>query len=169
MALPDGYRLRPARPSDAVTIAHYHHHCWVEAFTPLLEPGVVAQMDPEGKLPRFRRWLSPGSGFTTVVAVTVADDRAVAHVSVEHHEVVHLFVDPDHWGRGLGRVLLGSGERVIVDAGHDRAELHTMVGNVGALALYRSAGWTVTDRIVHNDQGGGVVYDEHVLVKDLTP
>jgi len=41
-----------------------------------------------------------------------------------------------------------------------------MVGNERAIGLYSSAGWTVTDRLVHTDQDG-VAYDEHVLVKRL--
>jgi ribosomal protein S18 acetylase RimI-like enzyme len=51
-------------------------------------------------------------------------------------------------------------------AGHREVELNTMVGNERALGLYSSAGWTVTDRVVHTDQDG-VAYDEHVLVKRL--
>ena len=63
-------------------------------------------------------------------------------------------------------MLLEVGEETLRSAGHREIELNTMVGNARALDLYRSAGWTVTDRLVHNDQDG-VVYDEHVLVKHL--
>ena len=42
--------------------------------------------------------------------------------------------------------------------------MRTMVGNAPAIALYESAGWVVTDQLVHNDVDG-VVYDEHELVK----
>jgi ribosomal protein S18 acetylase RimI-like enzyme len=55
---------------------------------------------------------------------------------------------------------------MLAEAGHREVELHTIVGNEPALALYRSAGWVVTDRLVHNDTDG-LVYDEHVLVKRL--
>lgn len=41
-----------------------------------------------------------------------------------------------------------------------------MVGNERAIALYRSAGWTITGRVVHTNEDG-VVSDEHVLVKRL--
>jgi len=53
----------------------------------------------------------------------------------------------------------------LVEAGEERVVLQT--DNEPAIALYRSAGWVVTDRLVHNDRGDGVVYDEHVLVKRL--
>jgi GNAT superfamily N-acetyltransferase len=156
--------IRPAGVEDADAIAAYHYRCWVIGFSSLLEPGVVDRMDPLGKLERWRRWLAPGSGFVTMVADL--SGTPVGHATVSGHELVHLFVDPDHWGRGLGRTLLEVGEDTLRGAGHGEIELNTMVGNERALSLYRSAGWTVTDRFVHNDQDG-VVYDEHVLVKHL--
>jgi hypothetical protein len=45
-------------------------------------------------------------------------------------------------------------------------ELCTMIGNEPAIALYLTCGWSRTDRVGHNDQGG-VVYDEHVVTKCL--
>ena len=160
-----GWAFRPVDPSDAETIARYHHRCWLAAFAPLLAPGAVEAMDPWGKLDRLRQWFTPGSGLTTVVADL--DGRAIGHTTVSGNELVHLFVDPDHWGRGLGRALLDVGEGLLTAAGHREAELHTIVGNEPALVLYRSAGWVVTDRLVHNDWDG-VAYDEHVLVKRLS-
>ena len=156
--------IRQACVEDAEAIAAYHHRCWVIAFSSLLEPGVVDQMNPLGKLDRWRLWLASGSGFVTMVA----DDSGtpVGHTTVSRNELVHLYVDPDRWGRGLGRRLLQVGEDFLRNTGHSDVELSTMVGNERAIALYRSAGWTMTDRLVHNDQSG-VVYDEHVLVKHL--
>ena len=107
-------------------------------------------MNPLGKLDRWRLWLAPGSGFVTMVA----DDSGtpVGHTTVSGNELVHLYVDPDHWGRGLGRRLLQVGEDLLRKSGRSDVELSTMVGNERAIALYRSAGWTLTDRLVHNDQ-----------------
>ncbi len=156
--------FRPAVPADAATIAAYHHRCWLVAFADLVDPGAVARLDPEGKLPRWREWLEAGSGFQTVVAEL--DGRPIGHTTVHGATLVHLFIDPDHWGLGLGRRLLAVGEGLIAAAGHRDAELQTIVGNEPALALYRSAGWTVTDRIERQEYGG-LTYDEHVLVKRL--
>ena len=157
--------FRPAEPSDAETVARYHHRCWQVAFTPLLEPGAVERVDPWRMLDVFRWWFTPESEMTTVVADL--DGRPIGHTTVSGAELVHLFVDPDHAGRGLGRALLAVAEELLAASGHREAELHTIVGNAPALALYRSAGWVVTERVVHNDLGDGVVYDEHVLVKRL--
>jgi GNAT superfamily N-acetyltransferase len=98
---PGAVRIRRARPGDAEAITAYHHRCWVEAFTDLLEPGVVAAMDRRGRRDRWRRWLDPGSELTTMVADLAG--RPVGHTTVGAGELVHLVVDPDHWRRGLGR------------------------------------------------------------------
>lgn len=159
------WRQRWATPADAETIAAYHHRCWLDAFADLVD-GDVTELDPLGKLDRWRAWLSDESPERTAV-IDVAG-AAVAHVTVRGSELVHLFVDPDHQRSGFGRVLLRTGERILAMAGVTDAVLHTMVGNEPAVELYRSAGWTVTDRLHHED-AGSVRYDEHVLVKALSP
>jgi ribosomal protein S18 acetylase RimI-like enzyme len=157
-------RFRTGLVDDAETIAEYHHRCWRTSFAALLEPGTVERMDPSGKLDRLRFWLSAESAMTTEVATN--NNVVVGHVTVEGNEVVHLFVDPLHHGLGIGRRLLGRGERLLAQAGNVDAELHTIVGNEPAIGLYRSAGWRLTDRLVHSEHDG-VAYHEHVLVKDL--
>jgi GNAT superfamily N-acetyltransferase len=156
--------IRPASVDDIDAIAAYHHRCWMIAFSSLLEPGTVDRMDPRGKVDRWRDWLAPDSGFVTMVVDL--SGTPIGHTTVRGNELVHLFVDPDHWGRGLGRQLLEVGEGLLRSAGHREIELNTMVGNERAIALYRSAGWTDTQRLVHTDEDG-VVYDEHVFVKRL--
>lgn len=154
--------LRPATVDDAPAIAEYHLRASKASFAELLISGSYDGATP--RVERFRSWLEPQSGFTTTVADI--DGVAVGHVTVSGNELVHLFIDPDHQGRGLGRRLLAAGEELLATAGHTDVELHTMIGNTTAIALYRSAGWTVTDVVIDNDHDG-VTYREHVLVKRL--
>src|SRR5947207_3310017 len=83
--------------------ASYHHRCWVIVHCSLLEPGMVDRMDPRGKIDRWRHWLAPDSGFVTMVADE--SGTPVGHTTVSGQKMVHLFVDPDYWGQGLGRRL----------------------------------------------------------------
>lgn len=157
--------LRPGRSGDAEAMSILHHHCWPAAFVDLVTPSsAVAEMQPLRNVERFDGWLRPGSG----VSVTVAElDGVVAGYSaVSGHELLHLFIEPAHARRGIGRLLLAAAEELLADAGHDEAELHTMIGNEPAIGLYLSAGWEMTDGIVPNDHDG-VVYDEHVMIKRL--
>ena len=114
----------------------------------------------------FRGRFSPDSSMRTVVATR--GGVVIGHVQAQGNNLVHLFVDPDHQGSGIGRQMLGIGEQLIVDDGFRDAELHTRVGNERALGLYASAGWHLTVQLIHSvDADGGIEYDEHVLVKRL--
>lgn len=157
--------LRPGRPEDADRLTTYHHRCVVEAFAPLLAPGVVERLDARRRAPVFEYWLSSDTVDTSVVVAEVGG-VAVGHTVVAGHDVIHVFVDPDHWGVGIGRQLLRAAEDLVAANGFDTAELHTRVGNARAVGLYESAGWKVSDQVVHTDDGD-LTYDEHILLKHL--
>ena len=107
-------------------------------------------------------WFRPESELETWVAVV--DGAPVGHVTVSGRQLVHLFVEPEHQGRGLGRHLLAWGEAMIAASGHTDLELRTRVDNVAAIAFYVKEGWTVTDRLIHTVEHG-ISYDERVLIK----
>lgn len=83
----------------------------------------------------------PGGGIVGAIAFAQAtvsrDDRTpvagLGHVSA-------VFVDPDHWRRGIARQMLGAAEAAMRAAGHDRAQLWTLEGSP-AEKLYASLGW----------------------------
>lgn len=154
--------LRLGVVGDAAAIADYHLRCSIASFSALLDEGSYDTIDP--RVDRFRSWLEPESHVVTTVAVL--GGRPVGHVTIEDNELVHLFIDPECQGLGIGRRLLAAGERMLAAAGHRDVELHTMVGNHPAIRLYETAGWAMTDRLIHSEHDG-LVYDEHVLVKRL--
>lgn len=159
-----GPRLRVGVPADAVTIADYHLRASRQSFRALLTGGSYDGAPP--RVERFTEWLLVDSEFSTTVADI--DGVAVGHVTICGNELVHLFIDPDHQGLGLGRRLLAAGESMLAAGGHDDIELHTMIGNAPAIALYESAGWVVTDGVIDNEHDG-IAYREHVLLKRLAP
>lgn len=161
------HRIRPGEPADATAMTVCHHRCWISKFADLVTPReAVGRLHPDRNFERFTAWLSPGSD--AQVTVAEHDGVVIGYSTVVGHELVHLFVDPDHAGRGFGRVLLAAAEAKMTEAGHDEFELHTMVGNAPAIGLYESAGWRVTDRVIHSADDHGVSYDEHVLIKHVT-
>ncbi len=159
---PDHPTLRPGTVDDAPAIADYHLRASRRSFEALLTAGTYDGAPP--RIERFTEWLAADSGLSTTVADV--DGTPVGHVTISGNELLHLFIDPDHQGLGLGRRLLAAGEAMLATAGHVDIELHTMIGNAPAIALYESAGWVVTDGVVDNEHDG-VAYREHVLVKRL--
>lgn len=56
-------------------------------------------------------------------------------------ELYAINLDPDVWGRGLGRELLGTATDELRRLGFDAAVLWVATGNARALRFYEAAGW----------------------------
>ena len=157
--------LRPAGPADADAVEDYHHRCFLSTYAADVAAGSFGPPDRAGTRQQFRDWFAPGSDCATVVAVD--GGPPIGHVTVSGHRLVHLFVEPGHQGRGLGRLLLARGEATLRAAGHSDLELHARVENVAAIAFYVSQGWTVTGTSIRTVEHG-ISYDERVLVKPIS-
>ena len=159
--------IRRAAPGDAAAMVQVHHRCWLDKFADLVTPReAVDALDPDRNLGRFAAWLTPGSNAQVTVAET--DGEVVGYATVVDDQLIHLFIHPARARRGIGRTLLTAAEDLMAEAGHRTFELQTLVGNIPAIALYESAGWRMTDRLIHSDDDHGITYDEHVLVKQVT-
>lgn len=161
----DALATRMARPGDVDAIEDYHHRCFERTYASKLISGQVTPLDRSGMRRQFRGWFEPGADANTHV---VEDGGTpIAHFTVSGHQLVHLFVDPQHQHRGLGRRLLESAEAMIAADGHEQFELHARVDNDAAIAFCQRADWVVTDRVIRTTEHG-ISYDEHVLVKRST-
>ncbi|MGI9597516.1 MAG: GNAT family N-acetyltransferase [Acidimicrobiales bacterium] len=158
----DPIEIRAATTDDADAVADYHHRCFTNTYSAQLLAGEVDIPDPEGMRQQLLDWFGPESELETRVAVI--DGAPIGHFTVHRHQLVHLFVEPDHQGRGLGRRLLALGEAMIAASGHTNLELHARVDNLAAIAFYQRAGWIVTGRRIHTVEHG-ISYDEHILIK----
>lgn len=158
----DAIEIRAATPDDADAVECYHDRCFTTTYSSQLLAGEFEAPDREGTRQQLHDWFQPESEFETRVAVV--EGVPIGHFTVSGHQLVHLFVDPDHQGMGLGLRLLAQGETMLAAGGHTEFELHARVENLAAIAFYEAAGWTVTDRLIHTVEHG-ISYDEHVLVK----
>jgi ribosomal protein S18 acetylase RimI-like enzyme len=102
------------------------------------------------------RMADPDVGFTVAdhegTAVGFATTRPGD--SPGHGHISNLFVDPDRWGRGIGRELLARAEQGMRERGWSVGELSTQSLNARARRLYERAGWRDTGgRHPHEDDG----------------
>ena len=70
-------------------------------------------------------------------------------------ELYAMNLDPDHWGRGIGRVLLRRVTEELIAMGYEQAVLWVVPENQRARALYESEGW-VADGGVSTEEILGV-------------
>ncbi|MGY9075093.1 MAG: N-acetyltransferase family protein [Acidimicrobiales bacterium] len=160
----DEYRLvgmRHAVPADAPAIAEYHHRARVEEYRGAVTDDVLDALNPLDRIIQWNAWLSNGSPHTTMVAEH--EGAPVGHVTVLDDEILHVYVDPDHWGQGLGRRLLDAGEQLLKSAGFDHVFLQTHDYNHRAIKLYLKSGWAMTGDTVRYDVGiGGHIMEKHL-------
>jgi ribosomal protein S18 acetylase RimI-like enzyme len=165
-AVDDDPVLRPATPQDAGVIGAYHHRCWTVGYRGLLPDEVLDGLHPADRQAQWQQILDAGDRPTTVVT---SAGRVVGHVLVDDDTITNVYVDPEVWRRGLGRVLLREGERLLAEAGVRDAYLWTLVGNDRAVALYESEGWAL-DGVVEEHVGFmGVTLEEMRMRKVLEP
>lgn len=71
-------------------------------------------------------------------AVSPARDEDAAG----HGELCALYVEPDRWGRGIGRALASEARGELSRLGFTQAVLWVVAGNARAEQFYRADGWT---------------------------
>jgi [ribosomal protein S18]-alanine N-acetyltransferase len=103
-----------------------------------------------------------------VFLVTGPSGFALGRVVADEAELLTLAVDPTARRKGAGRRLLAGFEAQARTRGAASAFLEVAAGNVAALALYRSAGWTQTGRRrAYFSDGAGRSEDALVLSRRL--
>lgn len=169
-------RVRRADVDDARAIAQIHVRSWRAAYAGTLPPRLlrrlsVADLEPAWKLrlgapPRVSHALlverTSGSpaGFASVGAS--GDPDADGHTG----ELQALYLDPDHWRQGLGRILHHCALRQLVRDGYRVATLWVPSSQQAAQRFYAKAGWT-RDGTVKTDAIGGYPVEEIRYAKAL--
>jgi len=72
----------------------------------------------------------------------------------ERGELLALYVDPQAWGRGVGRRLIAEARAQLRQRGFTNAVLWVLAGNVRAERFYRNDGWASDHESRHRDVWG---------------
>ena len=156
--------IRRATADDADAIGRVQVETWRAAYTGLMPDEVVASFDVEARQRMWREGLSrprrPGS--ETLVAALGGDVVGFVSVGACRNEdgpgeLYAIYLDPAHWGTGIGRALIERAEESLRASGFTDARLWVLEGNERAERFYRAAGWVQDGRKVDEFQGAEVV------------
>jgi len=141
--------LRPAEPADAMAVARVHVRSWQAAYRSLLPDDYLDQLRPEDRASKYAFGSTDSSQPSTIVAEVAGLIRGFATTAPArdsdvpgYGELYALYVDPDHWGRGLGVALVSAARAHLVDQGFKDAVLWVLSGNIRAERFYRADRWT---------------------------
>jgi len=142
--------IRRAEPGDELAVAHVQNRAWKAGYRGLLPQEYLDGLDVSRRAGGYTFDRSLPEGPVTLLAP--ADDQPVAgFVTIgrsrddglaDHAEVWAMYVDPDHWGDGTGRLLIESARDTLRDHHFDRCALWVLEGNSRARRFYERDGWS---------------------------
>jgi GNAT superfamily N-acetyltransferase len=142
-------QIRPAQPSDALAVARVHVRSWQAAYRGLLPENYLSRLQPEERAKKYDFASIDPKSPKTIVAVERDTILGFATTSPsrdrdlpEHGELCALYVAPDHWGRGVGGLLIAEARRHLLGQGFAHALLWMMAGNQRADRFYRKDKWS---------------------------
>lgn len=162
--------VRVARPGDVELVAELHRVTWRTAYSELLPPGALDQLDA----PQVRQaWADTIEGGATVLIATegdtpvgfvvagpapeddvVAADGTLPSDAARVVLVSTLLVEP-RWGRrGHGGRLLAAAATRLREAGAIRGIVWVLAEDPASLSFYRRAGWEPDGTVRTLDAGG---------------
>jgi GNAT superfamily N-acetyltransferase len=140
--------LRPAVPEDAMAVARVHVRAWQVAYRSLMPEEHLAALRPEERAQRYDFGALDPARPRTLVAVEAQTILGFATISpardgdaIGQGELCALYVEPDCWGRGIGRTLAAAARADLCRLGFTRAILWVVAGNARAEQFYRADGW----------------------------
>jgi len=142
--------IRDAMPADARAIAEVHVRSWQAAYRGELPDDYLDGLSVDE---RETWWRDTLSGPTRASGTLVAEDggRVIGFAGFGPTrdddappgtgEVYAIYLDPDRFGRGVGRELFDRANGRLRELGFTRATLWTLTTNERARRFYERAGW----------------------------
>lgn len=136
--------IRQATRDDALAIETIRVNGWRTAYRHVFPPAELDALPIDDR--RWRpRLETPPDGWTTLIAER--DGGVVGFASVGPSrdepgpgELYAIYIDPDHWSSGVGRVLIEAAEARLA-AEYAEATLWVLDDNPRACRFYERAGW----------------------------
>lgn len=162
--------LRPATPDDAGAIARLHIRVWRETVGHLAPPEALRLLSEEDR--RLTQWQDILTNPRPDQAVLVVEREealiamgAAAAPSLPvfegRGEIKTVYVDQQFQRQGLGRRLMGTLARHLIDCAYTGAALSVVEGNDTALEFYKALGGRIAG---HFTDPGPIWRSSNVLV-----
>lgn len=140
--------IRAATPDDAEAIARVVTRSWQVAYRGIFSDERLDGLDPVAAADRWRRSLNDGSEFAHLLVVERENEvlgmcGAVGPTEDRlEPELQMIYLDPDAWGQGIGRLLQDAMLERLRRDGYNAVILWCEPRNLAARAFYERTGWT---------------------------
>lgn len=159
--------VRDATASDAIEVARVHIRAWQAAYRGLMPDEFLDGLREEERASRYSLGSTGSETPETILAVNDGVIRGFASIGPSRDadipdagELCALYIDPSHWQKGIGSLLMAHGYQRMRARGFDEAILWLLVGNEGAERFYRADGWSPDGSSRHENVWG---VESHVI------
>jgi GNAT superfamily N-acetyltransferase len=139
--------VRPAVAEDALGAARVHVRSWQSAYRGLIDQDYLDGLEPELWARRYS-FGHMGLAPSTLVAVDGATICGLVTTGLcrdedlpNFGELLAIYVDPEHVGTGVGRLLIAAARERLRRVGVTSAALWVLDGNARARRFYERDGW----------------------------
>jgi ribosomal protein S18 acetylase RimI-like enzyme len=154
-------RVRDAVEADVARLAEIHVRSWQAVYRGIFPDEFLDNLSIERRTEGWRQFIR-GVDERSAALVVVEEEEPLgfsrigcAEGSPSKGEIYAIYLDPDHWDRGLGRMLMLASEDRLRAMGFTQAELWVLEANQRARRFYEAAGWS-TDGALKVEEIGGV-------------
>ncbi len=156
--------IRKAVPDDALGIAKAHVDSWRSAYRGVVPDDRLARMDYARGAERFRQSIAQEKelmyvaedaiGIVGFFALGPCRDSGIDSTATA--EVYALYLAPEHWRKGVGRMMTREAERILGDHGYSRLVLWVFEGNTRGRLFYEAMGFVADGAMKTMDVGAPV-------------
>src|SRR5579863_7394875 len=141
--------LRAADEQDKVNVARVHVRSWQVGYEGLIEADVLSHMKAEDRAARYTFGDGGPNAPLTIVA-TEGDEilgfsmcgATLDDKMTDIGELFALYVDPNFWGQGVGRLLMLNARKHLREMSFVTGILWVLEGNQRATRFYEKDGWS---------------------------
>ncbi|MEV0895207.1 GNAT family N-acetyltransferase [Actinoplanes sp. NPDC049802] len=146
--------VRSATMDDAGALAVVHVRTWQEAYRGKVPQEYLDQLDPSQRREGWLRWLQSDHAPAVTLVLEHEVDGVVGFVNVSPSrdpdtdpqlvgEIKAIYLLPEYWGHGAGRLLMEAGLHRLEKAGYSEVVLWVLDTNDRARRFYEAGGWRV--------------------------
>ncbi|MFG1644197.1 GNAT family N-acetyltransferase [Amycolatopsis sp. NPDC049252] len=164
-------RVRPATVEDAGAIGEIHVRSWQAAYDGLLPADFLAGISVGNRTAGWARTLRDGGRVLVVEDPDVVGFAAFGPRRDEpgEGELYAIYLRPEAWSRGLGRLLHEEVLASLTESGWPAAVLWVLATNERAKTFYERAGWALDGGTRTETIAGGTVSLEELRFRRPLP
>ena len=141
--------LRRAKAEDAPRLAKIHVDSWQAAYQGIVPGNYLQGFTVQKREGAFRRAIESGMEETYLleeeghavailtIGLSLDEDLNTGSIGV----IWGIYIAPSHWRHGIGRMLVGEAEKLLLDRGYQEIVLWVLEDNMKARYFYEAMGY----------------------------